>query len=409
MGTSDVKHSGPTKHSVVHSEGIQDSASKTNTVFRRLKLKSPTTVVFAGKAEQLRINVTVPPGSLSNQVGAHSRQIAMRVSVSHGLTNRKEATAEPNTRNGMALTMEQLHPGSTEMEPPSSASTIRTLRSRSQIVPPPLPPISTSYDLKIPPTPRRAKPSWVIHDMDGTKPTLRISQQARSERRHDVYVNAAKCPAPDHNGSQPNGRSAVGRLSPPAVWTQLLPYRVSTVPPNLSERLKKSETLPNDVWTYSQSPTQDHSQRAVSGVVSGTKDQQLDDIRHEGPRSPPPRPPMRTTSQIPSSMCVKDHLGATGHASSARKTGIQQKGVSNYQSLADMYGMRESFDNSPVLCRYAQLYSMPFHPKTPTTRRPSGSITKAQQASSTVSIHSPLKENRGKSPASYMERLHLAE
>ncbi|OON16357.1 hypothetical protein X801_07831, partial [Opisthorchis viverrini] len=356
--------------------------------------------------DRLRINVTVPPGSLSNQVGAHS---SMRVSVSLGLTNRKEATAEPNTRNGMALTMDQLHPGSTEMEPPSSASTIRTLRSRSQIVPPPLPPISTSYDLKIPPTPRRTKPSWVIHDMDGTKPTLRISQQVRSERRHDVYVNAAKCPVPDHHGSQPNGRSAVGRLSPPAVWTQLLPYRVSTVPPNLSERLKKSETLPNDVWTYSQSSPQDHSQRAVSGVLSGTKGQQFEDIRSEGPRSPPPRPPMRTTSQIPTSMCVKDHLGATGHASSARKAGVQQKGVSNYQSLADMYGVRESFDNSPVLCRYAQLYSMPFHPKTPKSRGSSCSTTKAQQSPSAVSIHSPLKENRRKSPASYMERLHLAE
>ncbi|KAF6768104.1 hypothetical protein AHF37_11085 [Paragonimus kellicotti] len=232
-------------------------------------------------------------------------------------------------------------------------------RVTSRTYPTPTQP-SIPCELKLPPTPRRQYWSPPAPE-DGTS-MHRLSQRLRMERKHSVYVNSAICPLPEH--SSDHSRTSTTRMSPPASWTQLLPYRVSTVPQNLSERLKKSETLPNDVWIHAQQSSNVPEVRTLTGSQSHAED--LGMISTNGPRSPPPRPPMRTTSQ---KLIQANHPGLRANAEQSSRGSIlgnhNPAWLSGGQTRAEKveHIQNTRTDSSPVLCRYSQLYSLPFNPK----------------------------------------------
>ncbi|CAH8497198.1 unnamed protein product [Dicrocoelium dendriticum] len=228
----------------------------------------------------------------------------------------------------------------------------------------------TPLDMSHPPTPKRtALPSLNIVGDPPSSP-LRTSQRIRAERKNSSYVNAALYQLPT---TQAGDRRILGSLSPPTAWAQLLPYRVSTVPQNLSERLKKSETLPNDVWV--------HMQHSCSGIER--EHQTIDGLssicdasdwhKNACPRSPPPRPPMRTSSQKqatairPPLLSQQNHpVGNTSTRPSSDKTlphatdPVVQTGDFVHAMFSSSH---DQMEDSPVLCRYSQLYTLPFNPK----------------------------------------------
>ncbi|CAH8641624.1 unnamed protein product [Heterobilharzia americana] len=190
-------------------------------------------------------------------------------------------------------------------------------------------------------------------------------------------------------------------------WTHLLPYRTSTVPQNLSGRLRKSETLPNDWINHDANKSTDHEKYSFSKSTSYqlntlnqthnsqcfnyseeckprsyvnhqynnyTNNNHSSDSDHKKAKSPPPRPPIRTSShnvsrQTPISLSPQSsasrspcchHLHCRKHLSqgllnSSTKSNIN--GNSN-NNVFVQDSTNSSINESPVLCRYSQLYSL---------------------------------------------------
>nr|CAH8868582.1 unnamed protein product [Trichobilharzia regenti] len=221
---------------------------------------------------------------------------------------------------------------------------------------------------------------------------------SRIRDRQNSYENAnsinmnptsiSTVPTSNNNNNSDNVGKTTQNASNPQIpyWTHLLPYRTSTVPQNLSGRLRKSETLPNDwISTYESNKLTECEKYPLSKSTSyqlkntltnqnahnssqcsnnyysdESKPHHSNDhdtgINGKGAKSPPPRPPIRTSS----------HGGI-----SSRQTPVSQPSTSPYcqhlscQKQQHTQGLsisstnaNNSINESPILCRYSQLYSL---------------------------------------------------
>ncbi|CAH8637610.1 unnamed protein product [Schistosoma bovis] len=189
---------------------------------------------------------------------------------------------------------------------------------------------------------------------------------------------------------------------PIPYWTHLLPYRTSTVPQNLSGRLRKSETLPNDWINHESNKIIDHAIHSIPKSTSyqlNTLNQNhnsqclnhsdecksrsyvnytpnhnfIDNTKHINRReakSPPPRPPMRTSSHAaPRQNIVSSSVSPYCHHHHCQRhfaLGLLDKSTkanrdeqySNTNNIPTENSNDKSISESPILCRYSQLYSL---------------------------------------------------
>ncbi|KAA0190919.1 hypothetical protein FBUS_01364 [Fasciolopsis buskii] len=299
-------------------------------------------------------------------------------------------TADHRVRNA-----EESHqPNSRSSSTPSSADPTRfCLAPTPTSPPPPHPPPkpTTAMESKMATTPTRSV-AWPprltpLPDFTASQPFW-PSQKARAERKHSVYVNAAIYPLREQpqtpNGSGDRTQSGGGNTcrTPPNSWTHLLPYRTSTVPQNLSERLKKSETLPNDVWVHTQRQNPSNEQNLQTAIPSASAhDTGMDQSNRPngsagiptGLKSPPPRPPVRTSSQqltgrgssaveprAPRPIPTVDPISKTS-SSTLSPTQIRQSTDPQLSGL--LSSEKSTLEDSPILCRYSQLYSLSIKPE----------------------------------------------
>lgn len=175
-------------------------------------------------------------------------------------------------------------------------------------------PLPVTQEYRMPPTPRRQliNPNFTV-PRDTDPHWQRPSVRARSDRKRSVYINADNCfpshipPQQQQQHNSINTGADISsckqsvmeeQLSSPSSWAHLLPYRTSTIPPNLAERLKKSEPPPEDgayrhKGSFDSSPyaTEQQQNRSLLPVPHTENN-------YPTPKSPPPRPPTRTTSQV---------------------------------------------------------------------------------------------------------------
>ncbi|VDP79419.1 unnamed protein product [Echinostoma caproni] len=308
----------------------------------------------------------------------------------------------------------------------------RSPTDASQRVQPHLPPKPTGHvESRLPPTPSRSV-AWpprltTMPDFSGQQPYW-PSQKARAERKHSVYVNAAIYPLREQPQSQNGGDksetgSPVGtvRRSPPASWTHLLPYRTSTVPQNLSERLKKSETLPNDVWVHAQRTNSIHDPNSQTNSAhpqtgtgnSANVDHQMarqngTDGTPIGLKSPPPRPPIRTSSQQLSGRMNPSTPSEQRVTRSIPKSNssTQSPQLRHDPSLSGLFtGDQTSLDDSPILCRYSQLYSLA--PKLDSGDRSKLYTKGTQNHSNSPILSRPSIDTPPLPPELHMQRLRI--
>uniref|UniRef100_A0A5K4F2R0 SH2 domain-containing protein n=2 Tax=Schistosoma mansoni TaxID=6183 RepID=A0A5K4F2R0_SCHMA len=205
----------------------------------------------------------------------------------------------------------------------------------------------------------------------------------------------------NHNNDKttPSNTSSV----PIPYWTHLLPYRTSTVPQNLSGRLRKSETLPNDWVNHEPNKIVDH---AIHSIPKSTSHQlnilnqnhnsqrsnhsdecksrsyvnytpnlnhnfidNAKNINRKEAKSPPPRPPMRTSSHVaPRQNIVSSSISPYCHHRHCQRhfaLGLLDKSTkantdeqhSNTNNIPTE-NLNKSINESPILCRYSQLYSL---------------------------------------------------
>ncbi|CAL8088403.1 unnamed protein product [Calicophoron daubneyi] len=270
----------------------------------------------------------------------------------------------------------------------------------------PTPELPKTCDHVLPPTPRRHIWSTKIDELRvSPHGCSNVTPRSRVERRNVAYVNAGIYQPPE--GQQTRySKQMLGRLSPPTSWAHLLPYRASTVPQNLSDRLKKSETLPNDVWIQAQRPNETTNpeqrttlvtdddrtpkqrpsriQAAIMAHTAAAANMHSESRQTDGgmyqmkaPRSPPPPPPVRTSSNIVSGHCraptekfseinplfdSAENSAFRSPATGARPAAVDEydRGQCdpNFPLMFDAQIFNDQVDGSPVLCRYSQLYSL---------------------------------------------------
>ncbi|CAH8573229.1 unnamed protein product [Schistosoma turkestanicum] len=217
-----------------------------------------------------------------------------------------------------------------------------------------------------------------------------------------------------------NDKTTLNNISgtPVPYWTHLLPYRTSTVPQNLSGRLRKSETLPNDWIDHESNKIVDHTTHSIpkstsyqlnslsqnhnaqhSNHFDGCKSRSYvnfnsnhiinttstttnnnannnnnsvtdntNNVNRKETKSPPPRPPIRTsshvvprqniTSSLSSSYCHHRHCQrhfASGLLDKSTKANTNEHSNNN---ILTENSNDKSIGESPILCRYSQLYSL---------------------------------------------------
>lgn len=230
-----------------------------------------------------------------------------------------------------------------------------------------LPPLPVTTTLELPPTPNRHLCAEMCSH-----------NRLRSQQKRVVYVNAANYPAREmkmHNSNAGLPADNVDQNQLP-YWSHLLPYRASTVPQNLSNRLKKSETLPND-WINTKmtmngltKPTTRHVPNYLNAMPHRDKvtncrhniDKKsqvkpLTDVgTHMRFKSPPPKPPARTTSQLEQCNPVSHTSNELQNKPSLvdNRTPVERKTYRD--KILDFHKSLNHTDDSPVLCRYSQLY-----------------------------------------------------
>ncbi|CAH8867809.1 unnamed protein product [Trichobilharzia szidati] len=236
----------------------------------------------------------------------------------------------------------------------------------------------------------------------------RISRRIR-DRQQNSYENAAALVNIDPTSTSTVDKAVTtsnnnsNNASNPQIpyWTRLLPYRTSTVPQNLSGRLRKSETLPNDWATNSSSsydlehekkfppplPTKSTSYQLQPHTLNQNA-HQLDESKphsfnqysnndddtginngkggNNTKSAQPPRPPIRTSShsaggsgggsgisrQTPMTQASASASPCCHHLScqKQRAQGLLNSSTNNVND--------EGINESPVLCRYSQLYCL---------------------------------------------------
>ncbi|KAK4475873.1 hypothetical protein MN116_001120 [Schistosoma mekongi] len=214
-------------------------------------------------------------------------------------------------------------------------------------------------------------------------------------------VNASTEDAITTISNHTSDKSALSNASTVSVpyWTHLLPYRTSTVPQNLSGRLRKSETLPND-WINQESSkigeqeihsvhkstsyqlnmlSHNHNSQCLnhsdecksrSSYVNYTPNHRTHNVTDNNniniikeARSPPPRPPIRTSSHVvPHQNIVPSSSQSTSPYCHHRHCRIHFSKNNTSGESSNNILKEDSTDNSinesPILCRYSQLYSL---------------------------------------------------